>query len=67
MVGIFPNDYAIICLVSVILLEQSDELAVQRARYLALKTICQLSDDPLASFSAVASGSSRPKPEKHGD
>ena len=34
MVGIFPNDEAIVRLVGAILLEQSDERAIQRARYM---------------------------------
>lgn len=43
------NDEAIISLVSVLLLEQNDEWAVQRARYMALETISQMSDDPLTA------------------
>ena len=38
-----------------ILLEQNDEWAVQRARYMTLETIGQMSDDPLISLPAVAS------------
>ncbi|TJV69728.1 MAG: hypothetical protein E5X84_40230, partial [Mesorhizobium sp.] len=37
--GIFPNDDAIVRLVGAILLEQNDEWAVQRARYMTLETI----------------------------
>ena len=55
IVGIFPNDDAIIRLVGAILLEQNDEWAVQRARYMTLETISQMSDDPLISLPAVAS------------
>jgi putative transposase len=54
VVGIFPNEEAITRLVGAILLEQNDEWAVQRARYMALETIAPLSDDPLVSLSAVA-------------
>ena len=54
VVGIFPNEDAIIRLVGAILLEQNDEWAVQRARYMTLETIAPLSDDPLVSLSAVA-------------
>ena len=35
-------------------LEQNDEWAVQRARYMTLETISQMSDDPLVSLPAVA-------------
>jgi putative transposase len=54
VVGIFPNEAAIIRLVGAILLEQNDEWAVQRARYITLETIAPMSDDPLVSLPAVA-------------
>jgi putative transposase len=54
VVGIFPNDEAIVRLVGAILLEQNDEWAVQRARYMTLETISQMSDDPLISLPALA-------------
>ncbi|MER9002001.1 transposase, partial [Mesorhizobium australicum] len=53
VVGIFPNDDAIVRLVGAILLEQNDEWAVQRAS-MTLETISQMSDDPLISLPAVA-------------
>jgi putative transposase len=55
VVGIFPNDQAVRRLVGAILLEQNDEWAVQRARYMTLETIAPLGDDPLASLTALAS------------
>ena len=54
VVGIFPNDDAIVRLVGAILLEQNDEWAVQRARYMTLETIAALSDDPVVGLPAVA-------------
>ncbi|EME67946.1 transposase [Paramagnetospirillum caucaseum] len=47
VVGIFPNEDAII------LLEQNDEWAVQRSRYMTLETVAPLSDDPLVSLPPV--------------
>jgi transposase-like protein len=53
VVGIFPNDAAITRLVSAILLEQNDEWAVQRARYMTLETMAALSDDPAVGLPAM--------------
>jgi putative transposase len=55
VVGIFPNDDAIVPLVGAILLEQNDEWAVQRGRYMTPETIAPLSDDPTVSLPAIAS------------
>jgi putative transposase len=55
VVGIFPNEDAIVRLIGAILLEQNDEWAVQRARYMTLETIAPLSDDPTVSLPAIAS------------
>ena len=49
-----PNDAAITRLVGALLLEQNDEWAVQRARYMTLETMAPLSDDPLISLPVVA-------------
>jgi len=55
VVGIFPNEEAITRLVGAILLEQNDEWAVQRGRYMTLETIAPIGDDPTVSFPAIAS------------
>ncbi len=54
VVGIFPNEAAITRLIGAILLEQSDEWATQRARYMTLETISSISDNPTVSLPAVA-------------
>jgi putative transposase len=54
VVGIFPNEDAITRLIGAVLLEQNDEWAVQRARYMSLETIAPLSDDPTVSLPLLA-------------
>jgi putative transposase len=53
VVGIFPNDDAIVRLVGAILLEQNDEWAVQRARYMTLETMATLSDNAVVGLPAM--------------
>ena len=50
VVGIFPNEAAITRLVGAILLEQNDEWAVQRSRYMTLETIAPVTDDPIVGL-----------------
>jgi transposase-like protein len=54
VVGIFPNEAAVVRLVGAILLEQSDEWATQRSRYMTLETIGAVSDTATVSLPAVA-------------
>ena len=49
-----PSEAAILRLVGAILLEQNDEWAVQRARYMTLETIAPLSNDPVVGLPLVA-------------
>jgi transposase-like protein len=54
VVGIFPNEAAVVRLVGALLLEQNDEWAVQRARYMTLETIAPLGHDPLVALPTLA-------------
>ena len=49
-----PNEAAIVRLVGAILLEQNDEGAVQRSRYLSLESVATLSDNPIVSLPILA-------------
>ena len=54
VVGIFPNEAAITRLIGAILLEQNDEWAVQRARYITLESISPVGDDPIVGLPIAA-------------
>ena len=54
VVGIFPNEAAIVRLVGAILLEQNDEWIVQRSRYMSLESVAGLSDNPVVSLPIMA-------------
>jgi putative transposase len=53
VVGISPNEAAVVRLVGAILLEQSDEWATQRSRYMTLETVTAVSDTGNVRLSAV--------------
>jgi putative transposase len=53
VVGIFPNDEAIVRLVGALMLEQSDEWAVSR-RYFSLESLASLADTDAPKLPAVA-------------
>jgi transposase-like protein len=54
VIGIFPNDEAIVRLVGALMLETNDEWAVAR-RYMSLETLASVTDTPTVRLPAVAS------------
>jgi transposase-like protein len=54
VVGIFPNEAAVVRLIEALLLEQNDEWATQRARYMTLETIAPMSDNALVRIPELA-------------
>jgi transposase-like protein len=54
VVGIFPNEAAVVRLIGALLLEQNDEWATQRARYMTLETIAPMSDNALVIMPELA-------------
>ena len=54
VVGIFPNEAAVRRLVGAILVEQTDERIVRRARYMPREALNEILDHPVADLPAVA-------------
>lgn len=57
VLGIFPNDRAIVCLVDALILETNDKPAVTR-RYISLETLARATDQTTVRLPAVAAWSS---------
>ena len=66
VVGIFPNDRAVVRLVDALMLEQNDEWAIGR-RYMGLESFAPVSDTPIAGCGSLISlGSKRGSAILHG-
>ncbi len=62
VVGIFPNEAAITRLIGALLLKQSDQWAVQRARCMTLETMAPLSETAAVGLPVLAARPIRPRP-----
>lgn len=54
VIAIFPNEAAIVRLIGAMLLEQNDEWAASRCRYMSLEKLATISDDPQAGRKRIA-------------